>query len=53
MCRVISGVFGKGAITLEQFASTSDRHFFNYFASTDKTKNMTDVRILETGSYVV
>ena len=29
---------------VEQFSSTNDRHFFfNSFASTDRTKNMTDV----------
>ena len=29
MCRVISRVLGKGAITVEQLTSTSDRHFLN------------------------
>ena len=53
LCRVISRVLGKGATTVEQFASTSNRIFFNSFAPTDKSKNITDGTILATGSYVV
>ena len=52
MCRVISRVLGKGAITVEQFPS-SDRHFFNSFAAVDKTKNMTDGTVVANGSYIV
>ena len=52
MCRVGSRVPGRGAITFEQFASTCDQHF-NSFASTDKTKNMTDGRSVAAESCVV
>ena len=34
-------MLGKGAITVKQFASMSNLHFFNSFASMDKTKNVT------------
>ena len=43
-------MLGKGTITVEQ---SSDQHFFNSFASTDKTKNMTDGTVVVTKSCVV
>ena len=54
MSKVGSRVLGKGAFTVEQFASTRDQHFFfNFFASADKTKNMTDGIVVAIGSCVV
>ena len=50
--RVGSSVLRKGSMTVKQFSSKTARDFFNSFASTDETKNITDSTVDMTGSCV-
>ena len=49
VCRVVSRMLVERALS----PLSSDRLFFNSFASTDKTKNMTNGTIVATGSCIV